>query len=123
MFFLILAELIVLIHFAFVVFVVLGGLLSLKWSRAMYVHIPAALWGAIIEFQGWVCPLTPWEQQLRRLAGGEGYSGDFIAYYLLPVLYPGSLTREIQVLLGLLVIAINLVIYSWLLMKSRRDRV
>jgi hypothetical protein len=105
-----------------VVFVVLGGLLVLRWPRVAYLHIPAALWGAAIEFAGWICPLTPLENWLRRRAGGTGYSGDFIEHYILPVLYPSALTREIQLVLGFLVIALNLVIYAYVFRRSRRVR-
>ena len=94
-------------------FVVLGGLLVLRWPRVAYLHIPAAIWGAAIEFLGWICPLTPLEHWLRRRSGGAGYSGGFIEHYILPVLYPSALTREIQLILGFLVIAVNLGIYGY----------
>jgi uncharacterized protein DUF2784 len=102
------------IHFLFVLFVVLGGLLVLRWPRVAYLHIPAAIWGAAIEFAGWVCPLTPLENELRRQAGSAGYSGSFIEHYILPVLYPSALSREIQLLLGFLVVAVNLAVYCYL---------
>jgi hypothetical protein len=69
-------------------------------------------WGALIEFAGWICPLTPWEQSLRRLAGEDGYSGGFVEHYLLPILYPEGLTREVQIVLGVLVLVINAVAYA-----------
>ena len=103
----------------FVLFVVLGGLLVLRWPRLAYLHLPAATWGVVIEFAGWVCPLTPLEQSLRLKAGEQGYSGSFIEHYLLPLLYPSALTRTIQVALGIIVIAVNLAIYGYLL-RSRR---
>jgi hypothetical protein len=112
-----LADLIVVIHFAFVVFVVLGGLLVLRWPWLALVHVPAALWGAAIEFAGWVCPLTPLEESLRRRAGGAGYSGGFIEHYILPLLYPGALTRSIQIILGIAVLTVNLLIYGYLLRR------
>ncbi len=108
-----LADLVVAAHFLFVLFVVLGGLLVLRWPRVAYLHIPAAIWGAAIEFLGWICPLTPLEHWLRRRSGGAGYSGGFIEHYILPVLYPSALTREIQLILGFLVIAVNLGIYGY----------
>jgi hypothetical protein len=114
-----LADLVVAAHFLFVVFVVLGGLLVLRWPKAAYLHIPAAVYGAAIEFFGWTCPLTPLENRLRRLAGEGGYSGGFIEHYLLPILYPSALTRDIQLLLGALVIGVNLAIYGYVL-RSRR---
>lgn len=94
------AELIVAVHFAFVVFVVLGGLLALRWPRAAWIHLPAVIWGVLIEFTGWICPLTPLENRLRRASGEAGYQGDFIAHYILPVLYPDGLTRTDQLMLG-----------------------
>lgn len=109
----ILADLVVAAHFLFVAFVVLGGLLVLRWPRAAYLHIPAAVWGAAIEFAGWICPLTPLEISLRRQAGSAGYSGSFIEHYILPILYPSAITRETQLLLGFLVIAVNLTIYTF----------
>jgi hypothetical protein len=112
-----LATLVVTLHLTFVVFVVLGGLLVLRWPWLAYAHLPAALWGAWIEFAGWVCPLTPLEQSLRLKAGEQGYSGSFIEHYLLPLLYPSALTRTIQVALGAIVIAVNLCIYGYLLKR------
>ena len=114
-----LATLVVTLHLTFVVFVVLGGLLVLRWPWLAYAHLPAALWGAWIEFAGWVCPLTPLEQSLRLKAGEQGYSGSFIEHYVLPLLYPSALTRTIQVALGIIVIAVNLGIYGYLI-RSRR---
>ena len=113
-----LADLVVVVHFAFVAFVVLGGLLVLRWPRVAYVHIPAAFWGAAIEFAGGICPLTPLEHWLRRQGGGAAYSGDFIEQYILPLLYPSALTRTIQILLGLIVLAINLLVY-WYVIRHR----
>jgi len=106
------ADIIVIIHFLFVVFVVAGGLLVLKWRWVVYGHIPAAIWGALLEFMGWGCPLTPLEKSLRIAAGGEGYEGGFIQHYLVPLIYPGVLTRATQIWIGLVVILVNLVIYS-----------
>ncbi|HWN19392.1 MAG TPA: DUF2784 domain-containing protein [Gemmatimonadales bacterium] len=107
------ADLVVVAHFLFVVFVVLGGLLVLRWPRVAYLHIPAAIWGAAIELAGGICPLTPLENSLRQQAGGTGYSGGFIEHYILPVLYPSALTRDIQLLFGFLVIAFNVTIYVY----------
>lgn len=121
MLFRILADVVVVIHFGFVVFVTLGALLVLRWRRLAWVHVPAAIWGAGIEFLGGICPLTPLEVRLRRLAGEAGYSGGFIEHYLLPVLYPGGLTREVQITLGVLVLAVNLGIYGWILTRGRTD--
>ena len=115
----ILADLVVGLHAAFVVFVVAGGLLALRWPRVALVHLPAAVWGALIEFQGWICPLTPLEKSLRAAAGQAGYEGGFIEHYLLPVLYPSGLTRGVQLVLGTAVVAINLGVYGYLWLRRR----
>jgi hypothetical protein len=106
-----LADFVVLIHMAFVLFVAIGGLLVFKWRRVAWFHIPAALWGALIEFAGWVCPLTPLENWLRRRGGEAGYQTGFIEHYLLPLIYPAQLSRGLQVVLGLLVLGFNVAIY------------
>ena len=116
-----LADLVVGLHFLFVLFVVIGGLLVLRWPKLAYFHVPAAVYGAAIEFAGWICPLTPLEKLLRARAGGGGYEGGFIEHYILPVLYPSALTREIQLLLGFLVIAVNLAIYAYVFRGGKRD--
>lgn len=115
-----LADLVVALHAGFVLFVVFGGLLALRWPRAAWVHLPAAAWGVAIELGGWMCPLTPLENRLRETAYEPGYSGDFVARYVFPVLYPEGLTREIQILLGLGVLALNAVIYWQVLARHRR---
>jgi hypothetical protein len=117
----VLADLVVAIHLAFVLFVVLGGLLVLRWPQLAYAHVPAAVWGAWIEFTGRICPLTPLENSLRARAGQAGYSGGFIEHYLLPLLYPSALTRTIQLVLGALVVVLNLGIYSYLLGKRVKE--
>jgi hypothetical protein len=114
-----LADLTVAAHFAFVLFVVFGGLLVWRWPRVAWVHVPAAAWGALVEFAGWVCPLTPLENALRARAGGDPYRGDFVARYLLPVLYPEGLTREAQVVLGVLVVAVNGLVYWHAIRRAR----
>ncbi|MFW6079781.1 MAG: DUF2784 domain-containing protein [Gemmatimonadota bacterium] len=107
----VLADVVLVLHFGFIVFVVLGGLLALRWPRAALVHLPAAAYGILIELFGWVCPLTPIENSLRRSAGEAGYSGGFIEHYLLPVIYPGGLTREVQLVLAGVVVVVNVVVY------------
>jgi uncharacterized protein DUF2784 len=108
------------LHFIFVLFVVIGGLLVLRWPRVMYLHIPAAVWGAAIELAGGICPLTPLEKSLRAQAGSAAYAGDFVEHYILPILYPSALTREIQLMLGFLVIAFNLGIYAYVFRRRRQ---
>lgn len=118
----ILADLVLAAHLAFVAFVVAGGLAVLRWPRLAWVHVPAAVWGALIEFAGWICPLTPIENDLRAAAGERTYTGDFVARYLMPVLYPEGLARETQILLGLSVVALNAAIY-WrvIAIRSRKQ--
>lgn len=104
----------------FVLFVVAGGFLALRWRRIIFVHLPAAVWGALVELNGWVCPLTPLELWLRQQANEVGYREDFIGHYLLAVLYPDGLTREIQIGLGVSAVAINLLVYGWVWHKTYR---
>lgn len=114
-----LADLVVLLHLAFVVFVVFGGLL-VRWRHWMaWLHVPAAVWGVYIEFSGRICPLTPLENRLRVLAGDATYSGDFVERYLLPVLYPPGLRREVQIALGLVALAVNAYVYVRVLRRGR----
>jgi hypothetical protein len=107
----VLADATVVLHLGFVLFVVLGGLIVARWRRVAWVHLPAAGWGAWIEFAGWVCPLTPLENWLREQGGGTAYTSSFIEHYLLPILYPESLSRELQWTLGGIVLLINAVMY------------
>lgn len=115
-----LAEFVVIAHMAFVAFATLGGFLVIKWKTIVWIHIPAVLWAAFIEFYGWVCPLTPLENWLRLRAGEMGYQSDFIARYLLSVLYPSGLTREFQFVLAIFVIVVNVAIYGCVLKRARR---
>jgi Protein of Unknown function (DUF2784) len=108
----ILADGLVVLHLFFVAFVMTGGFLLVRWPRLVWLHLPAAAWGAVIEFTGGICPLTPLENQLRLLAGGGAYSGGFVERYLLPVLYPENLTLPVQQVLGGVVVAVNLVAYG-----------
>jgi hypothetical protein len=109
-----LADLALIVHLAFVVFVLCGGLLVLRWRWIAWLHLPAVAWGAIVEFTGWICPLTPLENWLRAQGGDTSYRSDFIAQYLLPALYPGDLTRDLQLLLGTGVVVLNTAVYWWL---------
>jgi hypothetical protein len=113
----ILADMVVGLHALFVAFVLAGGLLALRWPKIAAVHLPAAVWGSVIEFGGWVCPLTPLEKSLRASAGEAGYEGGFIEHYLLPVLYPPGLTRGVQILLGSVVLVVNLTVYGFLIRR------
>lgn len=116
------ADLVVAAHFAFIVFVVVGGFLTWRWPRLAWIHVPVAAWGALIEFAGWICPLTPLENALRRAAGDAGYTGGFIEHYLIPVIYPAGLTRGLQLALGAAVLVLNAAAYGGLLWRSRRSR-
>lgn len=107
-----LADAVFLIHLAFLLFVVLGGVIVWRVPKLAWLHLPAVAWGALIEFAGWICPLTPWEQSLRRLAGEKGFSGGFVEHYLVPIVYPEGLTRDVQIVLGVLVLAINATAYA-----------
>ncbi len=114
-----LADLVAIVHLAFILFALFGGLLVLRWRRIAWAHLPAVAWGAAIEWMGWICPLTPLENALRRAGGREAYSGDFVGRYLLPVIYPEGLTREGQRLLGIGLVAINVMIYVVVWRRAR----
>jgi hypothetical protein len=115
-----LAALVVAVHLAFVVFATLGGLLALRWPSVAWVHVRCAVWAAFVEFSGRICPLTPLENALRRRAGLELYSGDFVANYIFPVLYPEGLTRDVQILVGAFVVALNVAAYGWVIRQRSR---
>ncbi len=117
-----LADVVVLGHFIFVLFAVLGGFLVLKWPGWAWIHIPAALWAALIEFAGWICPLTPLENLLREKGAAARYNSGFIEHYLLPVLYPDALTRSWQLVLGCIVLGINLAVYGWVWRRFIKTR-
>jgi len=117
------ADLVVAVHAAFVVFVVFGGLLVAHWPRLAWVHVPAAAWGVFIEFRGWICPLTPLENYLRQRAGSSAYQGEFIEHYILPLLYPANLTPRVQIWLGSMALAVNVLLYWHVVrMVLRRPR-
>ena len=116
------ADALALLHLGFVLFVAFGGLVVLRWPRLVWLHLPAAAWGAWVEFAGWICPLTPLENALRRIAGTAGYSGGFIDHYLWPLIYPAGLTHDVQLALGLGVVVINVAVYGVLLARRARNR-
>ena len=115
-----LANLVVVIHLFFVLFSVFGALLLIRWRKIIWLHIPAAAWAACIEFSGRICPLTPLENWLRLKGAEIGYGGDFVRHYILPLLYPSSLTREIQIILGVLVTGLNIAIYGYVFFLRRK---
>jgi hypothetical protein len=118
------ADAVVLLHLGFILFVALGGLLVLRWPRLVWAHLPAVVWGALIELTGWICPLTPFENRLRAAAGGSAYTGGFVEHYIVPIVYPAGLTRGIQLGLAVAVVVVNLVFYGALVIsrKSRTSR-
>jgi len=116
-----LADGVLLLHLGFLLFVVLGGFLPLRWPRMAWLHIPTVFWGAWIEFSGAICPLTPLENRLRRAGGEAGYAGGFIDQYLMPLLYPPGLTRTHQIVLGCGVLILNAAAYA-LVFRRRRSR-
>ncbi len=130
MFYRILADAVLILHLAFILFVLFGGLLTLKNIRWGFAHLPAALWGVLIEFTGWICPLTPLENWLRLRAGSGVYHEGFIGHYLLPIIYPAGLTPKVQMVLGSVVLLINALVYSTAvylnhrrsMFKARNDR-
>jgi len=116
------ANALVLLHFAFILFVVLGGLLVLRRPKVAYGHVPCVVWGILIEFGGWICPLTPLEWHLLARAGRSGYAGGFIEHYILPLVYPAELTRGMQIAFGALVLVVNLMVYGSLVRKRIKRR-
>ena len=116
----VLATLVVATHVAFVAFVVIGGLLVIRWRKLLYVHLAAVVWAVYVEWSGAICPLTALENTLRAAAGLEAYAGDFVAEYVFPILYPEGLTRSAQLAIGAAVLAVNVGIYI-LLLRGRRS--
>ena len=117
-----LADLLVVFHLVFILYVIAGALLIFKWPKTLWLHLPSCFWGITVELTGWICPLTPLEIQLRILAGEEGYTGSFIEQYLIPIIYPSGLTREVQMLLGGTVLIVNLSLYTLILIKRRNRK-
>ncbi len=119
MIFQILADLVLLFHASFIVFVVLGALLAIRWPRIIWAHVPACVWAAVLEFFGLVCPLTPLENMLRRAGGGAGYRGGFIEHHLVPLVYPSGLEPRLQISLGVLVLLVNGGLYGYVFLYRR----
>jgi hypothetical protein len=117
-----LATLVVLGHFAFILFVMLGGLFALRWPRAPWLHIPCFVWGGWIEVSGGICPLTPLEHELRRAAGETPYAGGFIEHYILAIIYPAGLTRTVQLTLAVGLVILNVAVYAWVIRRRMRER-
>lgn len=117
-----LADLVVVAHFAFVVFAVAGGLAVLWRSWIAWLHVPAALWSGVVNLAGWLCPLTPLENVFRHRAGLAGYEGGFIEHYILPVLYPAGMTRGVALTAGVCVLAWNVIVYAVVIRRLRRRR-
>ncbi len=119
MFYWLAANVVVLTHLGFILFVTFGGLLLLKSRKWAWIHLPAVIWGSVVELKGWICPLTPLENWLREKGGYEIYGEAFIEHYIMPIIYPSGYTRGFQTLLGIMVIAINVVLYTWAYHRSR----
>jgi Protein of Unknown function (DUF2784). len=122
MLFRVLADVVMALHFGFVLFAVLGGFLVLKWKRLAWIHVPAFLWAALIEFAEWICPLTDLETWLIEQSGAHGFQEGFIEHYLFPLLYPQELTRGLQVTLGVFVLSINIIIYGLLILRAYKRK-
>jgi hypothetical protein len=117
-----LADAVLLAHLLFIVFAVGGGLLALRWRWMPWLHLPALAWGATVEFTGWICPLTPLENALRQAGGAAAYAESFIERYLLPLIYPGALTRELQFVLGGTLLLINALVYAVVWRRRHRRK-
>ena len=121
MFYKLAADAVVLLHLGFVMFVVAGGLLVFRWRWIALLHLPAVVWAVLLEFYGWLCPLTPLEKSLRVAGGQAGYSGGFVEHYILPVLYPAELDTTLQIAMGSVVTVINIALYGWLLCRLKNQ--
>jgi len=116
------AETVLTAHFAFILFVVFGGLLVRWWPRLAWLHLPALVWGSLVNLTGRVCPLTPLENHFRAMAGEAGYQGNFIEEYIAPFVYPGAMTRELEILAGASLPAWNVAVYTWVWWCLRQER-
>lgn len=116
----VLADSVLVAHLAFILFLLAGGLFALRWKRAIWFHLPTAAWGILIELADWICPLTPLENRLRLKAGELGYSGSFVEHYLMPIVYPEELTRNLQLVLAGGVVVVNAIVYAFVLWRWRQ---
>ncbi len=116
----VIADIVLVVHFLFILFVIFGGLLAVKWRRGSWVHLPCLAWGTAIVTIGWVCPLTPLENRFRELAGQAGYEASFIEHYILSLVYPAGLTQTIQLILGVALLAFNCLVYAWVFLRHSR---
>ena len=114
-----LADLVLILHFAFVAFALLGGLLVLRRPRLAWLHLPALAWGVLVQWADWICPLTPLENHFRQLGGEAGYEGGFIEHYVMRLLYPDRLTLELRYGLGAVLLAVNIAVYARLIFRKR----
>lgn len=108
-------QLVVVVHFCFIIWVAVGGLLSMRWWRLAFAHLPALTWAVLLEWNGWICPLTPLENGLRAAEGAPVYDTGFVEHYLIPLIYPAGLTRSIQTELAVILVVVNGVAYAWML--------
>ena len=113
------ADALVVLHLGFIVFVVVGGFLVWRWPRLIWIHPPVALWGGLVEFFRWTCPLTPLENRLRSIAGDTGFEGGFIDHYVVPIVYPPGLNRTLQLALGVTVVLVNAAAYTLYFKRKR----
>jgi hypothetical protein len=118
----ILADTVLVVHFSFIIFTLFGGLLALVGRTAIWFHIPVVLWSSVVNLAGWVCPLTPLENRLRELAGQAGYEGGFVEHYLMEVIYPGGMTRDLELTAGISVLVWNVLLYAYVLHRQRRKK-
>ncbi len=116
------ADLVLLIHLGFILFMALGGFLAWRWRWVAWIHVPSAAYGVAISLQGWICPLTPLENDLRRMAGDEGFEGSFIEHYVLQIIYPPGLTPTVQVILATILVVLMVVSYGGLFVRTRAGR-
>jgi hypothetical protein len=119
-YFRLLANAVVVVHALFILFVVCGGFLAWRRRWVAAIHVPCAVWGVLIEYRGWICPLTPLENALRARAGEAGYGGGFVEHYVLPAIYPSGLTPRVQMILGTFVLVLNVLAYTVLLRRFTR---